>query len=89
MDMGFLNYNLSSIRKNQGRPISFSRVVGEELMPHIKAVYPEAQSFSDGEIMYITVSKRARIALCKELQKRKDEYERRVQELENIISQIR
>lgn len=86
MDREHLEYNLREIRKRKGMPFRLANEeVADEQFPYIKEEFPEAVMVKCDIDQYIVVTKRARSALIKQLERRKEKYEQLISELEKAI----
>lgn len=83
---GELTYTISEISKRKGTPyIMSNEKLADFMFPYIKNVFPEAELVKTENSQCIMVSKRARTLYVKKLRERKTEYEKKINEMDNVI----
>lgn len=84
-----VEYFLNDIEKSKSRPyIIGNEELTDKIFLYVKEKYPEALLFKLENQQYIVISNRGKNKLLKMLQKRKEQYEKSLQKIDNAISKL-
>lgn len=90
IDREHLAYIIKEINKDKEKPFKMANEeLADEMFPYIQKEFPEAKIYKYDYYQFIVISKRGKNALIKRMKSLKEEHEKKIKQIDQLLSELK